>query len=139
METTKPRLPKDPKKAAKIKNLIFWLAIVLMLGSAIFFFWRGLTLKPSSSQPTPSTPEQSSPTTTPSEPEGQVYIVKSGDTLYGIAKKFGVSVDDLVKANNIKDPNKLSIGDKLIIPSSTGGATSSTTTTTQPSSQEMLP
>lgn len=44
------------------------------------------------------------------------YVVKSGDSLYSIAKKFGVSVDQLKTANN-KTSNLLSIGEVLVIPS----------------------
>lgn len=44
-----------------------------------------------------------------------VYIVKSGDSLWSIAKKFGVSVDELKRANNLNS-NLLSIGQKLTIP-----------------------
>lgn len=43
------------------------------------------------------------------------YIVKSGDTLYGIAKKNSISVDDLKKENNLSS-NVLKIGQVLIIP-----------------------
>lgn len=43
------------------------------------------------------------------------YIVKSGDSLYSIAKKFNISVDELKRANN-KTSNLLSIGERLIIP-----------------------
>lgn len=43
------------------------------------------------------------------------YIVKSGDSLYSIAKKFNTSVDELKRINN-KTSNLLSIGEKLIIP-----------------------
>lgn len=44
------------------------------------------------------------------------YIVKSGDTLYKIANSYGLSVADIINANNLKN-NNLSIGQKLIIPS----------------------
>lgn len=48
---------------------------------------------------------------------GNNYIVKSGDTLYSIANKFNTSVQNIKSANNlIKDT--LSIGQKLIIPTS---------------------
>lgn len=45
-----------------------------------------------------------------------VYTVKSGDTLWNIAKKFNISVNDLKNENNLTN-NFLSIGQKLIIPS----------------------
>lgn len=45
------------------------------------------------------------------------YVVKSGDTLYGIANKYDITVDELKKANNLSS-NILSIGQKLIIPKS---------------------
>ena len=44
-----------------------------------------------------------------------IYTVKSGDSLYSIARKFNTSVDELKKVNNLSS-NLLSIGDKLIIP-----------------------
>jgi len=50
------------------------------------------------------------------QPAGQIYIVQAGDTLSGIALRFGVTVDDLVRVNNITDPNALAIGTHLIIP-----------------------
>ena len=43
------------------------------------------------------------------------YIVKSGDSLYSIAKKFNISVDELKRANN-KTSNLLSVGERLVIP-----------------------
>ena len=51
---------------------------------------------------------------TEEEVSGDFYIVKSGDTLYGISKKFGVSVDELKSLNNLSS-NTLSIGQKLNI------------------------
>ena len=44
-----------------------------------------------------------------------IYIVKSGDSLYSIAKKFNTSVDELKKINNLSS-NLLSINQKLVIP-----------------------
>ena len=43
------------------------------------------------------------------------YTVSSGDTLYSIAKKFGISIDKLKEINQLKN-NMLKIGQKLIIP-----------------------
>ena len=43
------------------------------------------------------------------------YTVKSGDNLYSIARKYGVSVSEIVKLNNLPS-NNLSIGQELLIP-----------------------
>ncbi len=47
-----------------------------------------------------------------SEDKIEIYTVKKGDTLYGIAKKYGMSVQDLKKLNDLV-LNNLSIGQKL--------------------------
>ncbi|HLO85231.1 MAG TPA: peptidoglycan DD-metalloendopeptidase family protein, partial [Nostocaceae cyanobacterium] len=44
------------------------------------------------------------------------YEVKPGDTLAAIARKHGLSVSELVRANNLNDPNQLKISQKLVIP-----------------------
>ena len=46
----------------------------------------------------------------------RVYVVQRGDSPAGIAKKFKVSYVNLLKTNNIEDPKKLQIGQKLLIP-----------------------
>ena len=46
--------------------------------------------------------------------EKNQYIVKKGDTLYSISKKYKVPVDELIKKNNLKS-NNISIGQKLKI------------------------
>ena len=51
-------------------------------------------------------------TQTSTEP---TYIVKSGDTLYSIARKYNTTVSELVSRNNLKTSN-LKIGQELIIP-----------------------
>ena len=42
------------------------------------------------------------------------YVVKAGDTLYSIARKFNITVDDLKRLNNLVD-DVLSIGKILIL------------------------
>ncbi|MDX2136995.1 MAG: LysM peptidoglycan-binding domain-containing protein [Chloroflexota bacterium] len=44
------------------------------------------------------------------------YVVQPGDTLSLIAASQGVSVTALVEANNIADPNRLEVGQVLVIP-----------------------
>lgn len=43
----------------------------------------------------------------------EYYSVKSGDTLTWIAKKFGTTVNELVRMNNIEDPDLIYVGMKL--------------------------
>ena len=50
-------------------------------------------------------------------PPSQVYVVQSGDTLGGIAARFGCQVDAIIRANRIANPNVLSVGQQLEIPS----------------------
>ncbi len=49
------------------------------------------------------------------KPKTITYTVKAGDTLSKIAKKYNTSVDKLAKDNNIKDKNKIYVGQKLVI------------------------
>ena len=51
----------------------------------------------------------------PETSKSRTYTVKSGDSLYSIADKFGVSVSNLKKVNNLTN-NLLSIGQILVIP-----------------------
>ena len=44
------------------------------------------------------------------------YEVKPGDTLAAIASRYNTSVSELVKANNLNNPNELRISQKLVIP-----------------------
>lgn len=48
--------------------------------------------------------------------KGEVYIVKAGDTLYGIADRYNVRVRDILKENPSLDPNNLKIGQLICIP-----------------------
>ncbi|HHT45945.1 MAG TPA: LysM peptidoglycan-binding domain-containing protein, partial [Firmicutes bacterium] len=48
---------------------------------------------------------------------GRRYIVQKGDTLFLIAKRFGVALDDLIAANpQIKNPDLIFPGDVVFIP-----------------------
>lgn len=62
------------------------------------------------------------------------YTIKSGDTLFDIAKKFNMDMQELADANNIADPDEIYAGTKLTIP----GA-SNTTSTSQPTTSATTP
>ena len=55
----------------------------------------------------------------------QTYIVKAGDTLYGISNQFGVSVTELINLNNVQ-PTTLQVGQTLKIPNVSGTNPSNT-------------
>lgn len=58
----------------------------------------------------------------PESPEG-TYTVKRGDTVSGIARRFGTTTRELMAVNNIDDPRRLYVGRELIIPGSTRDGT----------------
>ena len=53
--------------------------------------------------------------------DGAFYTVRKGDTLYGIALAFGQNWRDIASWNNLSDPDKIKIGEKLrVVPKDTG-------------------
>jgi LysM repeat protein len=70
------------------------------------------TAKPSATLP-PTGPS-AKPTATPAKPTS--YKVKGGDTLSGIAARFGTTVKILAELNDIKDPSKLRVGQVIKLP-----------------------
>jgi hypothetical protein len=65
----------------------------------------------------PTAAPTAAPTSAPTATH-QTYIVKSGDTLERIARRFGTTVDAIAQLNNIarEDYGRLSIGQRLLIP-----------------------
>ncbi len=47
---------------------------------------------------------------------GTTYTVRAGDTLFSIALQFGITSDAIIAANNLTNPDRLSVGQQLIIP-----------------------
>lgn len=56
------------------------------------------------------------------EPEDERYEVQSGDTLSRIANEHDVTIEALVEANELEDPDVLLEGQELVIPASTTDA-----------------
>ncbi len=44
-----------------------------------------------------------------------MYFVKPGDTIWKIAKNFRVCMNDIISVNNIENPDKINVGDRLYI------------------------
>ena len=59
--------------------------------------------------------EEATPQPT-SSPQGIIYKVAPGDSLWSIALEFGVTVEALMEANGLSEDTILDIGQELIIP-----------------------
>jgi len=66
--------------------------------------------------PSTPTPPIDSAGATPVPSSGETYTVQRGDTLFTIAQRLGTTVAALQEANNISDPNRISVGQVLIVP-----------------------
>ncbi len=95
------------------------------------------TITPSASPATPPGLVVTLETPMPS-PTPFVYKVKSGDTLSQIAEKFNVSLDALLEVNPQIDPNGMSVGATLKIPSSPQNTTGEATPTPVPFPVEQI-
>ena len=63
----------------------------------------------------PKPPAPKPPTVKP----GETYVVRSGDTLSAIARRHGITLADLISANQLRNPNLLRVGQELTIPGPT--------------------
>jgi len=92
-----------------------WLAI----GIVIALFVGGCSLKLSVpgkvalSFPRKEATEQESKA---QEQVGVYHLVRRGETLWRISKTYGVSMDEIMRANNIEDPNLIKAGEYIFIP-----------------------
>lgn len=105
---------------------ILVLAVALAIAALGLFFLPALlgvggggsdieSASPSASQ---SVATSSPEATTPPASTSQVYVIAAGDTLSKVAKRFGLTIEELLAANKdtITNPDKIAIGDEIIIP-----------------------
>jgi len=91
--------------------------------------WEQNTKQPVTTSPpaTPPVTPTRTPTATPSGPEGIEtptattqpmirHTVALGEVLSAIAARYGVTVEAIVAANGLEDPNRLEVGQVLLIP-----------------------
>lgn len=88
--------------------------------------------QPTSAAPVTTTESTvAEPTATPqsSEPPAEeIYIVQPGDTLLVVATRYNITVDDILRANNLNNPDYVFSGQRLVIPvQGTGGSTAGAT------------
>ena len=70
---------------------------------------------PATTNPTPKPTSQPAPNNTANNNNSGsvIHTVVSGDTLYAIARKYGTTVDKLLKLNNLTENSKLQLGQKI--------------------------
>ena len=59
-------------------------------------------------------------TSAPPSSSTEIYVVEAGDSLFGIALKFGLTIDGLMQANNLTNPDFVFVGQRLTIPGAGG-------------------
>ncbi|MFS1511931.1 M14 family zinc carboxypeptidase [Chengkuizengella sp. SCS-71B] len=57
----------------------------------------------------------------------QYYVIQAGDTFYGISQKFNIQINDLISANPNVNPQRLLIGQRIVLPNSSGNSIVDTT------------
>jgi peptidoglycan DL-endopeptidase LytF len=83
----------------------------------------GATGGPVTAVPTPPpTPVPQVPPARPAPPaSGTLHVVVAGDNLNAIARRYGVTPAAIKAANQLANPDALSVGQKLVIPGAAGG------------------
>lgn len=112
------------------------LNVYLLWSTALFTFLAVLSslLTDGSSESGPTTSSTSSSSSTTSTTLGtlRTYTVQTGDSLYKIAERFNLSAPALVEINKIKNPDRVPIGTRLLLPPSNGFVPIGATTTMPP-------
>jgi LysM repeat protein len=112
---TRVGLPAVPRVLLALVGLGLAAVILFMVPS--LFFSKG-DQGTGDASPTPSAVPSASVSTTPVPAATPLtYTVKAGDNLGKIARKFGVTQKDILAANpKIKDPNRIAVGQVIVIP-----------------------
>jgi lipoprotein NlpD len=92
-------------------------------------------------RPPPEVPLQAAPYHEEPALAGVVHVVKRGETVYRIARAYGIDPADLMETNGITDPRAVSAGAELFVPGAqetvdAGGAADATPTPASSSSAD---
>ena len=90
-------------------------------GHTVMVLSDGSKVKSTTHSDTTKTTSQSTTAT-----KETVHTVKKGDTLSAIAGKYGTTVQKIAEYNNISNPNKISVGQKIKIPGKSSAAAKET-------------
>ena len=67
--------------------------------------------------------------------EEVIHVIKQGETIYSIARSYGLSADEVLKYNKISDPSKVQAGTKIRIPGAKGSVAPSAAPSASPARQ----
>jgi LysM repeat protein len=70
----------------------------------------------SSSAATTTTTSSVATTTTTTIPVPLKHMVKSGESLFSIAQLYSVKMEAIIELNNLENPDKLAVGDEVLLP-----------------------
>ena len=114
---TRAGLPGLPRVAVLVGALGVAALALFMLPALLGFGGGGSTSSASPSASTPRASTSVAPTVKPG-PTPHVYVIQKNDTLSKIAKRFGLTLDELLAANKdtITNPDRIAIGDQIVIP-----------------------
>ncbi|HEY7969274.1 MAG TPA: LysM domain-containing protein [Candidatus Limnocylindrales bacterium] len=106
----------------QLPRIVLTAGVVALLAIALFFLpgilnIGGIGTPPAASASPSAAADQSIAPTEPPAPTPQVYTIKKGDTLLKVARTHGLTLEELLTANPaIKNPNKVSEGQQIVIP-----------------------
>jgi LysM repeat protein len=111
-----PSAPQLPRMTVLVGALVVAALLLFMLPTVLNLGGRVNAPGGSASPSAAAASAALEPTPVPA-PTPQIYTVKAGDALARIARQFGLTLDQLLAANkDIKDPNRIKVGDKIVIP-----------------------
>lgn len=104
-------------------NLIFMITTIVLITVACSSpkeIQSSVTEEPTNTAYTSDNTTSIEPTKTTPEviekPETKIHIVKKGENLWDIARKYGTTVKTIAEANNIEDTSLIKINQELVIP-----------------------
>lgn len=101
---------------------------------SLIYAGRTLLIPGVTPTPTPTEAPTSAPTSTPVPEPTTTYIVRRGDTLYRIAINNRTTISRLVALNNLRNPNMIYVGQRLLVPVVPGGSAAAPAAPQQPTS-----
>src|SRR5258708_1017040 len=102
---------------ARLKRLAAILRVILLAGCAAR---RPAPVVERPQQPAPPPVVEAPPPEPPAEKPVPTHVVKKGDTLVSIALQYGIDYRELASWNNITNPNRIEIGQVLVLAAPAG-------------------